>query len=128
MPLTDRKHARRLQFITAHAKEGGLPEDVDWRGLADPATTTAIYMPAKTLAGLVGKAVANGLDPAMPAIAIARATRRDQAVVAAPIAELTSRLGELGQAGPILVILGAACAAANAAQEAERPLFHMRSP
>ena len=128
MPLTDRKHARRLQFISAHAKEGGLPEDVDWRGLADPATTTAIYMPAKTLAGLVGKAVANGLDPAMPAIAIARATRRDQAVVAAPIAELTSRLGELGQAGPILVILGAACAAANAAQEAERPLFHMRSP
>src|SRR4029079_6161293 len=37
--LTDRKKARRLQYVTGHAKQGGLPTDVDWRSLADPATT-----------------------------------------------------------------------------------------
>src|SRR5216683_2264417 len=63
LPLTDRKRARRLQYVTGHAKNGTLPGDLDWQSLADPRTTTAIYMPTRTLAGLVEKAVAEGLDP-----------------------------------------------------------------
>ena len=94
LPLTDRKHARRLQYITGHAKNGQLPDDLDWQSLADPSTTTAIYMPVKTLAALVAKATAQGLDPLTPAIAIARATRPDQAVVAAPISELSERIAQ----------------------------------
>ena len=47
LPLTDRKHARRLQYVTGHAKDGQLPDDLDWQSLADPATTTAIYMPTQ---------------------------------------------------------------------------------
>ena len=108
LPLTDRKHARRLQFITAHAKDGNLPEDLDWRSLADPAATSAIYMPVKTLAALVGKAVAEGLDPQTPAVAIARATRPDQTTVAAAIGELPARLAETKLSGPVLVMVGRA--------------------
>jgi uroporphyrin-III C-methyltransferase / precorrin-2 dehydrogenase / sirohydrochlorin ferrochelatase len=113
MPLTSRNHARRLQFITAHAKDGDLPEDLDWQSLADPATTTAVYMPVKTLAALVEKAIANGLDPATPAIAIARATRPDQAVVSAPIGQLPGSIEKAGAGGPMLVMLGRSCLAAN---------------
>ena len=29
--LTDRKHSRRLQYVTGHAKNGALPDDIDWR-------------------------------------------------------------------------------------------------
>ena len=106
IPLTDRKHARRLQYVTGHAKNGQLPMDLDWQSLADPATTTAIYMPASTLAALVDKATAEGLDPLTPALAIARATRPDQAVVAAPIGELPERLAQAALPGPLLVMLG----------------------
>jgi uroporphyrin-III C-methyltransferase/precorrin-2 dehydrogenase/sirohydrochlorin ferrochelatase len=106
LPLTDRKHARRLQYVTGHSHEGALPQDIDWRSLADPATTTAIYMPARTLAALVVKATAEGLDPLTPAIAIARATRPDQAVVSAPIGELPQRLTQAALPGPLLVMLG----------------------
>ncbi|HEY2755799.1 MAG TPA: siroheme synthase CysG, partial [Pseudolabrys sp.] len=94
LPLTDRKHARRLQFVTGHAKNGELPDDLDWRSLADPAATTAIYMPTRTLAALVTKATAEGLDPLTPALAIARATRPDQVVVTAPIGELAERIAQ----------------------------------
>ena len=80
LPLTDRHHARRLQYVTGHAKSGKLPEDIDWQCLADPSTTTAIYMPTRTLGALVTKATAEGLDPLTPALAIARATRPDQRV------------------------------------------------
>jgi uroporphyrin-III C-methyltransferase/precorrin-2 dehydrogenase/sirohydrochlorin ferrochelatase len=106
VPLTDRKHARRLQYVTGHAHNGQLPADLDCQSLADPATTTAIYMPVRTLAALVEKAVAEGLDPRTPAIAIARATRPDQAVVSASIAELPARLAQADLPGPVLVMIG----------------------
>jgi uroporphyrin-III C-methyltransferase / precorrin-2 dehydrogenase / sirohydrochlorin ferrochelatase len=106
LPLTDRKHARRLQYVTGHAHDGALPDDFDWRALADPSTTTAIYMPVRTLAALVDRATAEGLDPQTPALAIARATRPDQTVVAAPIGELPARLAQADLPGPVLVMLG----------------------
>ncbi len=104
--LTDRDRARRLQFVTGHAMDGQLPGDIDWQSLADPATTTAIYMPVRTLAALVQRALGEGLDPATPALAISRATRPDQAAVEAPIAELPNRLASAGLPGPLLVVLG----------------------
>ena len=106
IPLTGRDRSRRLQIITGHAKNGRLPADIDWRSLADPATTTAVYMPAKTLHTLVEGAVAEGLDPQTPALAVARATRSDQQAVSAPIGELPARLEAAALPGPLLVIIG----------------------
>jgi uroporphyrin-III C-methyltransferase / precorrin-2 dehydrogenase / sirohydrochlorin ferrochelatase len=106
LPLTDRKRARRLQYVTGHARNGALPSDFDWQSLADPTTTTAIYMPTRTLTALVESAIARGLDPRTPALAIARATRPDQAVISAPISELPLRVAEAKLPGPVLVMLG----------------------
>ena len=106
LPLTDRHHARRLQYVTGHAKSGKPPEDIDWQSLADPSTTTAIYMPTKTLSALVARATTTGLDPRTPALAIARATRPDQRVIAAPIGELAERIAQANLSGPVLVMLG----------------------
>jgi uroporphyrin-III C-methyltransferase/precorrin-2 dehydrogenase/sirohydrochlorin ferrochelatase len=115
LPLTDRHHARRLQYVTGHAKNGKLPDDLDWQALADPSTTTAIYMPARTLGALVAKAVGQGLDPQTPALAIARATRPDQTVVASPIGELPERLAQAALPGPLLVMIGQVCSEASSA-------------
>ncbi len=119
IPLTDRKRARRLQYVTGHARSGQLPADLDWHSLADPATTTAIYMPVRTLAALVEKATAEGLDPRTPALAIARATRPDQAVVSAPVAELAGRLAQAGLPGPVLVMIGHVMGEKKAAPDAQ---------
>lgn len=104
--LTDRKHSRRLQYVTGHAQNGQLPDDIDWRALADATTTTAIYMPVRTLNALVARAIAEGLDPVTPSVAVARATRPDQAAIFAPIGELSERLTEAALPGPVLVMLG----------------------
>ncbi len=100
LPLTNREHARRLQYVT-HAREGRLPPDLDWRSLADPSATAAIYMPTRTLADLAQRAIAAGLDPQTPAVAIARATRSDQTILSAPIAQLAERLTAETLPGPI---------------------------
>jgi uroporphyrin-III C-methyltransferase / precorrin-2 dehydrogenase / sirohydrochlorin ferrochelatase len=114
LPLTGRGQARRLQYITGHAKDGGLPTDLDWASLADPATTTAIYMPTKTLAVLVAKAIAKGLDPTTPAVAIACATRSNQTSIFAPISELPMLIERASLPGPVLVLIGQVCCEANA--------------
>ena len=121
LPLTDRKRARRVQYVTGHASEGALPGDLDWQSLADPTTTTAIYMPTRTLAALVTRATAEGLDPQTPALAIARATRPDQAVVTAPISELPLRVAEANLPGPVLVMLGHALGERAAVQSRTAP-------
>ena len=113
--LTDRKKARRLQYVTGHATHGGLPADIDWKSLADPATTTAVFMPTRTLAALAEKAIAEGLDPDTPAIAISRATRPDQAVVTAAVRELPRLLDASALPGPVLVLIGKTVSSASGA-------------
>jgi len=104
--LTERNHARRVQFITGHSAKGALPDDIHWASLKDPSTTTAIYMPRKTLADLRDRGLAAGFDPQMPALAIASVSRCEQAYVAGTLATLPEKLHELDDAGPLLVLLG----------------------
>jgi uroporphyrin-III C-methyltransferase / precorrin-2 dehydrogenase / sirohydrochlorin ferrochelatase len=121
--LTRRLEARRVQYITGHGRDGKLPDDIDWPSLADPAVTTIVYMPAKTLPELVSKALAAGLDPAMPAVAVARATRADEQTVAGSIADLPALLAAQAMPGPIVVLIGRVFAdyAANAMRD-EQPI------
>jgi len=67
-------------------------------------------MPVKTLAALTAAAIAKGLDPQTPALAVARATRPDQRVVATPVADLAASLAPENLAGPVLVMIGNAVA------------------
>ncbi|BCB19833.1 siroheme synthase CysG [Bosea sp. ANAM02] len=106
LSLTHRDHARRLQFVTGHSRKGELPDDLDWRAMADPAASTVIYMARATLPGFRERAIAAGLDPRTPAVAVLAATRPDEQRVAATIADLPERLGELPANGPVLVLIG----------------------
>jgi len=68
-------------------------------------------MPVRTLAALTDKALAAGLDPATPAVAVARATRADEAIIAATIADLPAQLVAEAPRGPVLVMIGRVFAA-----------------
>jgi uroporphyrin-III C-methyltransferase / precorrin-2 dehydrogenase / sirohydrochlorin ferrochelatase len=119
--LTHRSAARRLQYLTGHGSDGKLPRDIEWSSIADATATTVVYMPARTLAELAAAGIANGLDPETPAVAIVKATRPGEAVVAAPIRDLPARLAELPP-GPVLVMIGRVFADIEAA--GEQPAAH----
>jgi uroporphyrin-III C-methyltransferase/precorrin-2 dehydrogenase/sirohydrochlorin ferrochelatase len=118
-PLTARSVARRVQFITGHGKDGRLPQDIDWASLADPATSTIIYMPARTIAELICRGLARGVDPATPAVVVARATRPDEAVIHATFADLPRRLAQASLPSPMLVLIGRAFAKRAETMQAE---------
>ena len=106
--LTRRGQARRVQYITGHAaaNDGRLLPDIDWASLADPAVTTVVYMARATLPELVLSAVQRGLDPQTPSVAVERATRGDERVIAATIAALPARLQAAAPTGPVVVMIG----------------------
>jgi len=104
--LTHRAKARRLQYVTGHDRDGNLPADIDWRSIADPAATTIVYMPKKTLRALAASAIAHGLDLSTPAVAVANATRPDETIVAGTIADIADLIDEAALTGPVLVMIG----------------------
>lgn len=104
--LTHRRLARRLQYVTGHAANGSLPEDIDWRSIADPAAVTAIYMPTRTFAEFAMRAEAAGLNLETPALAIWSATRPEQRVLRATLRRLRDELPKRSEQGPLLILLG----------------------
>ncbi|MGZ3410993.1 MAG: siroheme synthase CysG [Xanthobacteraceae bacterium] len=122
--LTERVTARRVQYITGHDRNGSLPPDIDWASVADPAATTVVYMPKKTLGELTDNAIAHGLDPATPAVAIFGATRTNETVIAAPVAQIASKIAGVKLDGPALVLIGRAMASAMSARDPQSETKH----
>ena len=104
--LTERAEARRLQFVTGHARGGELPADLDLEALADPSATTAVYMPLGTLRALTMRLLTTGLEPGRCASAIFNATREDEMVVAGTVATIADRATEQQVSGPCLLLIG----------------------
>ena len=118
--LTERSVARRLQLITAHAKDGRLPEDIDWRALCDPHAATIVYMGVRTMPALVERLLAHGIAADTPAILVERATQADERRVAGTIATMPALAAAARPTGPCLLMIGLAFvrAATLVAQEA----------
>ena len=104
--LTAREKARRLQFITAHAHDGKLPCDIDWRALCDPRASTVVYMGVKTLELLAGRLLANGMDPSTPALLVERATCPDERHIFGTIENLVAKVARAEPSGPCVILIG----------------------
>ena len=106
--LTHRDVARRLQFVTCHAKDGELPDDLDWAALADPAATTAIYMGVKTLPAFVERVLAAGLGADTPVAVVERATWADERLIAGRLDTIVTLMAKAAPKGPCIVLVGEA--------------------
>jgi uroporphyrin-III C-methyltransferase / precorrin-2 dehydrogenase / sirohydrochlorin ferrochelatase len=104
--LSERDRARRIQFITAHAADGSLPRDFDWRALVDRDATTCVYMGVKTLPALVERLLAEGLDPATPAAMVENASLPEERRFIAPIAEMPDVIAREAPIGPCMLLYG----------------------
>jgi uroporphyrin-III C-methyltransferase/precorrin-2 dehydrogenase/sirohydrochlorin ferrochelatase len=109
--LTERDRARRLQFITAHAHDGRLPDDFDWSALCDPRASSVVYMGVKMLGVLSERLLAKGIDPETPALLVERATWAEERRICGTISSLAAKVAAAEPAGPCVVLIGAAFAA-----------------
>ncbi len=106
IPLTRRLTARRVQFVTGHDAEGGLPADIDLAALADPAASTVVFMGKRTFPALAEALLARGLPPDQPAILAEAVSTPDQALHRGTVANLARRLAAGSSAAPALILYG----------------------
>ncbi len=98
IPVTHRGIASQVTAVTAHTNE----LDFDW--LARAPGTLVFFMGLANTEALVDGLIASGKDPLTPAAIISRGTLPNQAVVEAPLVELTPAVNEFDP--PALVVIG----------------------
>ncbi len=73
VPLTHRGLASGVRYVTGH-RQGSARLDLDWKSLADPATTLVIYMGAANIAEIAFHLMAAGRAASTPVMAVSGAT------------------------------------------------------
>lgn len=109
IPLTDRRHASSVTFITGHGKDGAL--DVEPALLAEGRNTIVVYMGVSVAGGIAERTIAAGRAPTTPVAVIERATQPDQRVLRGTLAGLGRLVEEQAVRGPALLVIGEVTAA-----------------
>ena len=114
--LTHRDVAHSVRFVTGHGRHGGLPDNLDWPGLADPETTLIVYMGARTAGLLAARLMAAGLAPETPACAVAAVSQPGERGWSGFLRDLAGGLGDVGAEQPLIIGVGQVFATADAAR------------
>jgi uroporphyrin-III C-methyltransferase / precorrin-2 dehydrogenase / sirohydrochlorin ferrochelatase len=112
IPVTFRREAVRLTFVTAH--EGGTPQ-VRWDLLAQDQHATLVgYMGVSNLAEVKEALMAAGMSGGTPAALIERGTLPEQRSVRTTLAELPNAAQRLQIQSPAIFVIGAVVARGEA--------------
>jgi uroporphyrin-III C-methyltransferase / precorrin-2 dehydrogenase / sirohydrochlorin ferrochelatase len=103
VPLTFRREALRVTFLTAHKERDA--EAVDWSTLTDIEMTIVVYMGLTAASSVRAGLLAAGRSPQTPVGVFARATREDAAAAIGTLDELPD-LVEKVAGGPAVLIIG----------------------
>ena len=116
IPLTDRRSASAVVFMTGHLASG--KEQEDWSRLANSGATLVLYMPGNQYQETSARLTDAGVSPETSCVLISRASTPQQKVYRTTIQELAEspRLP-----APVLLVVGDVVRYANAAAE---PFFN----
>ncbi len=121
--LTHRDLARSVRFVTGHSKSGGLPEDLDWRAVADPTASTIFYMGGRMAARIATRLLAEGLRPETPVAVASAVSRPDQRLSRGRLSDLEKTVLEVDSSAPVIIGIGGVFAERASAASSESPLL-----
>jgi uroporphyrin-III C-methyltransferase len=110
IPLSRRHTSRRIQFVTGADTSGLLPANLNWGALADPESTTVVYMGRRTFPRLAAKLIEHGMSPDTPALFAESLGHAQERLVRSTVAGLAERLSQDTDATTAAVILFGALA------------------
>jgi len=111
VPLTHRDHAQSVRFVTAHARE--TIDSLDWKSLAAPRQTLAIYMGVAQLGLLCERLQAAGKPRSTPVAIVENGTRSEQRIIVSTLRELDGLAQRHALQSPSLLIIGEVAALAE---------------
>jgi len=111
--LTHRDYSHSVRFVTGHSRKGGLPEDIDWAGIAREKATSVFYMGARTSGKIATRLMEEGMSPDTPVAVMASISRADETRWLGRLDTLADGVAALGLDRPILIGVGAVFADAR---------------
>lgn len=111
--LTHRDAAHSVRFVTGHSRQGELPADLDWRGLADKETSLMVYMGGRTGGAFAARLIGEGLPASTPVAVVSAVSRSNETRWTGRLSELADALLRIGVEHPVLVGIGQVFAAAR---------------
>ena len=82
-----------------------MPENLNWAALADPESTTVVYMGRRTFPALAARLLEQGLAPDTPALVGEALGHADERLIRTTIAELAQDIGQDSAEAKATVIL-----------------------
>ncbi len=102
--LTRRGRNSALRIMTGHDVDGFAEQD--WRDLAKPGATAAVYMGGRAATFLRGRLLMHGARADLPVTVVENASRPGQRVLATTLMELPQTLAAAACTGPVMILLG----------------------
>lgn len=117
--LTLRGLARRIQFVTAHARAGEAL-DLDWDALADPAATLGVYMGRSAAPELSRQLLSRGVAGDTPVLVAVNVSLPDERLLFTRLDLLPLSVAALATDAPTLLLIGHAMTRPDHAQARDR--------
>lgn len=105
LPLTHRGLATGVRFVTGHMQAAASITH-DWRSLADPDTTLAIYMGVKNMPLIARKLMEHGLAGTTPVMIIENGATPEQRHFQSTLDQVCSDLEKLQIDPPCMIVVG----------------------
>jgi uroporphyrinogen III methyltransferase/synthase len=105
IPLTDRRFASCVAFITGHEDPGKDESSLNFQALAGM-DTLVFYMGVGNLSGIAERLIAAGRDGSTPVAIVANATRPNQRTLVATLATAADAAERAGLKPPAVLIVG----------------------
>jgi uroporphyrinogen III methyltransferase/synthase len=106
IPLTHRKLASTVAFVTGHEEPGKESSGIDWGSLARGIGTLVFFMGVKNLPVITQELIANGKSPHTPVALIRWGTTPNQQTVTGTLDNITERVQKAGLKAPAIMVVG----------------------
>jgi uroporphyrinogen III methyltransferase / synthase len=106
IPVTQRRMASAVAFVTGHEDPSKPESSVDWPALAAFPGTLVFYMGVRSLERIAQRLVEEGRPASEPAAVVQRGTLADQRVVSGTLADIAEVAAAAGIGAPAVTIVG----------------------
>ncbi|MFP6712381.1 MAG: uroporphyrinogen-III C-methyltransferase [Rhodospirillales bacterium] len=106
IPMTTRGTNTAVTFITGHTAGGTVPDDINWRALADGSPALIFFMGTKHIGRIADQLREAGRAASEPVAIIAKATTPDQQVLVSTLEKCAADLAASTLEPPALIVVG----------------------
>jgi uroporphyrin-III C-methyltransferase len=106
IPMTTRGTNTAVTFITGHTATGDVPDDINWKALAEGSPVMIFYMAAKHLEQIATQLIKAGRNADEPVAILQKATFPEQVVLETTLGSCNEDLKRAGLAPPVLIVVG----------------------